>query len=152
MVRIILETFRCLVVANWYCRRHMDFNRLHWNKCKMNYAFPSFFLSWKKPGSLVKGNAHLGSHNIPWRMHSYVAKERYSVNVCRYYWWLNWDIPIIIQTGWPENRIFLDEVLPDLLDIVIVFVRLGIWFQEDAASVHFFIVGRNYMYRTFKPQ
>lgn len=46
-------------------------------------------------------------------------------------------------------RIFLEEVLPELLQEVPIGVRNQMWFQHDGAPAHFSMEVRNYLDATF---
>ena len=56
-------------------------------------------------------------------------------------------LPLRLTGG--TYRVFLEEVLGDLLEDVPLDIRRGLWFQHDGAPPHFALDVRNHLNRRF---
>lgn len=87
-------------------------------------------------------------------MRLYSAQQQFSVNV----WtgiigdYLVGTYLLSFQLDVWKYRIFLEEVLWELLDVVHVSVRRAMCFQINGAPAHFFRAIRDYLNRTFAPR
>ena len=118
--------------------------------------FCSAFFLQMKPFSVRKEcltNTLCMSGAIPIQeiVYHVLSNNVFSVNV-----WLNiigdrliWPylLPSVLDVG--KYRIFLKEILPNLLENAPTYVRRAMWFQHDGASAHFANAVRDYLNKTF---
>lgn len=96
-------------------------------------------------------NSHVWDDENPHATHVRGFQERFGINV-----WagiLNgrligpYMLPLRLTGG--TYRVFLEEVLGDLLEDVPLDIRRGLWFQHDGAPPHFALDVRNHLNRRF---
>ena len=113
------------------------------DQCRQDAFFPSYILMTdeaylNREGMFNYHNVHLGVGENPYSIRSYAAQHRFSVNV--------WDgfvsdalvVPYLLPSPLTSANylIFLQQVLPTLLNTVPQHIRRHRWFQHVEAPTH----------------
>lgn len=139
--------------------RRVDFCRWFLQQSTLTPSFSANVLftdeaTFTRDGMFNLHNSHVWATSNPYATSPHAFQERFSVNV-----WAGIVNDFLIGPYLLPNRlngrtyvIFLEEVLPELLDSVPVAVRNTMWFQHDGAPSHFCNNVRNYLNAAFGPR
>lgn len=134
----------------------VEFCQWFLQQCALQPDFPAYVLftdeaTFTQEGVFNVHNTHVWATENPHATRPHAFQKRFSVNV-----WAGIVNDFLIgpyllptRLHGSHYRIFLEEVLPELLQDVPTVVRNQMWFQHDGAPAHFKVVVRNYLDASF---
>ena len=134
----------------------INFSRWFVHRCRLQPQFPRYVLftdeaTFNREGILNSRNNHIWADENPHTIRQSKFQHKFGINVWAGIVDGRLIGPYLLPprlTG-PIYKIFLEEVLPELLEEVPMRVRRLMWLQHDGAPAHFSLAVRDYLNEQF---